>query len=288
MAPTSALGPPSLGLRLGDDLAVTDDGWVSRSLTVPEGLDGPDGILQGGFSAGVAIAAAQGIDRFGAPVTSVHASLRAPTPLDATLEIRARATDVTARYQVQTWDGDTLLVESEVELAGHDTAPQAFDLAELGTLPLPSPRAQDSFPHCFVCGHEPRHPDGLHLVPAWLGDDAIANRWVCDDTLGDERSMIDPLLVSAVLDCPTVWAAWQAIERRGDVGALLARYHLRFFRDAPVMEELRTVARLDDMDGRKVHARGALVDEGGGIYAVSSALHICVPELPRLSTSGRG
>jgi hypothetical protein len=283
MTTTAALaGPPALGIEIGEELVAAEDGWYVRDLVAPVGLDGPEGILQGGFAAGLALAGARGVDRFGAPITAIHARLHAPTPLGRTLQLRARATDQAATYEVETRDGDQLLVSAEVELAGHDPAPRAFDLLELGEVPIPPVQPQMSFPHCFVCGSNAAHPQAQRLLPRWHAPDTVVVPWVCDDELGPAGT-VDPLVVSAVLDCPTVWAAWEVVTARGDTGALLARYHLRIFRDAPVMEPLRTVARLDEADGRKLHARGALLDEDGGIYAMSSALHISVPEVPRLA-----
>jgi acyl-coenzyme A thioesterase PaaI-like protein len=277
--PDAFLGPAALGLEFGDDLTVADDGWVVRELVAPSGLDGPDGILQGGFSVGLALAGARAIDRFGAPITSVSARLHAPTPLGRTLQLRARATDRAATYEVETRDGDRLLVSAEVELAGHDPAPRALDLTELASVPEPEPRPQYTFPRCFVCGAEPSHAHAQRLHPRWHTPGVVVIPWVCDDDLGPDGT-VDPLVVSAVLDCPTAWAGWHVVEERQDAALLLAAYHLRLFRDAPVMEVLRTVARLDEADGRKIHARGALVDEDGGLYAVTSALHISVPEMP--------
>jgi hypothetical protein len=43
------------------------------------------------------------------------------------------------------------------------------------------------------------------------------------------------------------------------------------------------VARIDDVDGRKLRARSALVDEDGVTYAVASALQISVGEIPSLA-----
>ncbi|GGI06632.1 hypothetical protein [Egicoccus halophilus] len=273
------VGPTVLGMSMSAEARVVD-GWLERELEVPAGLDGPAGILQGGFATGVAIAAARAVDRIDAPLTSLDARLFAPTPLDTTLTIRVRPTDVTARYEVETRHGEQTLVAATVELAGHDPAPRVYDLLELATVPIPPGRTDSPFPHCFVCGGDPRHEHALGILPAWAGEGRISQPWVAEEVLGDERGVVDPLLVSAVLDCPTVWSAWHEVEANGWEGALLGHYHVRFFGDAPVMEPLRTVARLDGVDGRKVRARGALVDEDGVVYATSSGLHIGVAQLP--------
>jgi acyl-coenzyme A thioesterase PaaI-like protein len=276
---TLAAGPEALGLRLGAEATVTDDGWLVREMHAAPGLDGPPGILQGGVAVGVAIDAARLADRFGAPVTSVGARLRAPTPVGRDLQLRVRPTDA-ARYEVETRDGQRLLVAAEVELAGQDPTPQVFDLAELARVPLPEPEPQEWFGSCWVCGADPSHANAQRLYPGWHDDRTVVTPWVADEALGDERGVVDPLVVAAVLDCPTVWASWSHVRARGDTGALLGGYHLRFFRDAPVMAALRTVGRCDEVDGRKIHARGALLDEDGVVYAASSAFQISVAEVP--------
>lgn len=279
-SPSVSLGPPVLGIELGADVTISPDGWLERELVVGLGLDGPPGILQGGFSAGVCIGIARAADRFGAPLTAFTARLHAPTPMDRPLRARVRTTDEAARYLVETRDGGKLLVSAEVELAGHDPTARAFDLLELASVPLPEPEPQTAFPTCFVCGPTPVHPHGQRLHPRPYGRDAQVGPWVADEVFADERGVLDPLLVSAVLDCPTVWASFHHVEAQGHRAALLAGFHVRIFQDAPVMEALRVVARMDAGEGRKIRARGALVDEDGVTYALSSALHLTVPGLP--------
>lgn len=274
---TLPAGPSRLPLLFDPDATVSDDGWLIRWFRAEPGLDGPPGILQGGLSVGVAIPAARLADRFGAPLTAVDARLHAPTPLGRDLEVRVRPTEAAARYAVETRDGDTLLVSAEVELAGRDPAPQVHDLVELATVSLPEPHAQDIFPTCWVCG--PDNPRGLHLLPGFYRDDVIVTPFAADDDLGDDGGL-DPLVVSAVLDCPTIWSAMRALPERGAIAGLLAGYHVRWFRDPPVMEPLRTVARRDGIDGRKIRARGAIVDEDGIVYATAAALHISVKQPP--------
>lgn len=278
MTPQTTLpaGPPRLGLGIGADADVAG-GVVRRGLATPPDLHGPTGVLQGGLAAGVLAEAARLADRFGAPLTSIDARLRRPTPLGADLAVEVRQT-AAARFEVRTLDGGDELVTGTVEFAGHDPVPRVADLVELGRVPLPVSEAQDRFPDCWVCG--PDHPDGLHLLPAWHGPGAVSIPWIPDDSLADDRGRLHPLVAAAVLDCPTVWAARRAWQGRGFEGALLAGYHLGAFADAPVGEPLRVVARFDSADGRKLRARSALVDEDGIVYAVASCLHVAVREVP--------
>lgn len=278
MTTTTSLpaGPDGLGLRLSADADVVD-GAIVRRLTTPAHLHGPHGILQGGVATGVLAEAARLADRFGAPLTSIDARLRRPTPLGASVAVHV-AQPAAARFEVATRDGDGELVTGTVELAGHDPTPRVADLVELGRVPFPEPQRQDRFPDCWVCG--PDHPDGLHLLPRWHDEGRISIPWIAEDDLADDRGTLHPLVAAAVLDCPTVWASLHAIEAAGFPGALLAGMHVRYFRAARCGEPLRVVARFDDVQGRKFRARAALVDEDGIVYATSSCLHLGVTELP--------
>ena len=272
-------GPAGLGLTFGSETHTTEDGWLVRDLHASSGLDGPPGVLQGGFATGLAIAAARLVDHFGAPVTSLDARLHAPTPLERDLQVRLRPSDAAARHHVQTYEDTTLLVDAEVELAGHDPTPQVFDLAELATVALPEPHPRELLATCWVCGHRPTHPLAQRMVPRWHDSRTVVCPWGADDELG-RHGAVDPVVVAAMLACPTAWASFGHVEARGDEVGLLAGYHLRFFRDAPLMEPLRVVARCDDADGRRLHTRGALVDEDGVVFAATSALYISVASLP--------
>ena len=277
---TIAAGPVALGLRVGSDARV-GDGWAERDLVVPEGLDGPPGILQGGLAAGVTAPIARLADTFGAPMTSVEARLHAPTPLASTVRARVRRAEGVGRYQVELAQGDGLLVSAEVEYAGHEPAPLGLDLLELATVPFPEAVPQQEYPSCFVCGPSPSPPCGLRLHPRPGPAHTIVQPWVAEEVLaGDAAGMVDPVLVAAVLDCPTVWAGMEQLRAVGYLGALLAGFRLRFYREVPLAEPLRIVARCDGLDGRKLRARAAVVDEDHTVYAMASALHIAVAELP--------
>ncbi len=277
-------GPPALGLHLGADAAVDDDGWLVRSLTAAPGLDGPPGILQGGLAAGLGSAIARQADRFGAPLTRIRARLHAPTPLGTAVQARVRAGDGPAHHHFETRAGELLLTSGEVELAGHDPAPFGLDLLELATVPLPAPVPQHEYPTCFVCGPEPTHPLGLRMHPRPTATGAIVAPWIPAAQLG-AAGIVDPVVVAAVLDCPTVWSAIEPIRAQGAVGALLAGFEVHHYRDVPVEEPLRVVARCDALDGRKVRARAAVIDEDATCYALASALHIAVERIPEGSLS---
>ncbi len=278
---TLAAGPDVLGIDVDAEAHVAEDGWLVRRWQASPGLDGPTGILQGGLAAGVTASIARLADRFDAPLTGFDARLHAPTPLGTDLTAQLRAEEGAARYQVETWGAGSLLVSAEVELAGHDPAPRIADLVALGRMPLPPPEPQCEYPTCFVCGPAPTHPHGLHHYPRWHSSTSVVGPCIADEAFG-HGGVIDPLLVSAVLDCPSGWAAIAHVRGLGHVGALLTGFNVRFYRDAPVMEPLRIAARMDSADGRKIRSRAALLDEDGVLYALASAFHVTVAEVPSL------
>lgn len=274
-------GPTALGMTVGADADV-EAGWLVRPLHVPPGLDGPAGILQGGLASTVPLVAARLADAFGAPLTAIDARLYAPTPLGRDLQLALRPGHGVANHEVELRDGATRLVTATVELAGNDPAPQVADLLELASVPMPPQQTQDGFPVCWICGQEATHPQAQRCTFGYHRG-AVVLPWLAGDDLAGDEGVVDPLVVGAVLDCPGVWAAMPSLAREGWKGCVLAGFHLRMFRGAPTYEPLRVAARHDDTDGRKVRARTALVDEDGVVYAMASALHVAVAEVPSLT-----
>lgn len=258
-----------------------------RAFHAGDGLDGPVGILQGGFASTVAVAAARLADDFGAPLTSVSSRLHAPTPLRRDLQVALRPGDGAARYEVEVRDGDRRLVTSTVELAGHEPSPHVGDLVELARLPLPDLRQQHHIPSCWMCGTGATHPLAQRMAFGFHGEGLVAP-WMATDQLattgpdGGPSGAVDPLVVGAVLDCPGAWTAIFPLMEDDWAGVLLGGYELRVFRPVPIDEPLRLVGRLDRAEGRKVSVRAAVVDDEGVVHALASALHVAVREMPVL------
>lgn len=285
-------GPPALGIVVGEHDAV-DRGWIVRPLLAGPGLDGPSGVLQGGLVTTLGAVVARTVDPFGAPLTSVSARLHAPTPLERDLTVALRPADGVARHDVEVRDDDRVLVSATVELAGRDPVPPVPDLTELAIGELPPQHHQHAFPECFVCGADCPHPLALRCTFGYPRDDAVALPWLAGEdhavapamrVAGVDPDTIDPLVIGALLDCPGVWAAAPALADAGYATCLLGGMEVRFYRDAPTYEPLRVVGRHDQLDGRKVRVRSALSDEDGGVYAVASALHVAIAEVPDLTT----
>ncbi len=283
-APTSSavtIGPEALGITLG--APVVADGWTWWALDVPHGLDGPPGVLQGGLVTGLTAALAQRIDPHGAPLHAVTARLEAPTPLGARLIARARPSEDAAVHDVEWWARGRRLVQARVELTGPDPLRAVGDLVALADVPLPEARPDPLYPSCFVCGPGATHPAALHTYPAWVTRDTLSVPWVPDAAVaGDGSDLVDPMVVAAALDCPTAWAAMDAVRAQGYARVLLGTMRLRIAAPVEVGDPVRITARLDAIDGRKARARSAVVDSDGRVLAMVEVTHLAVWALPEV------
>jgi hypothetical protein len=257
------------------------DGWTWWAVDVPHGLDGPPGVLQGGFVTGLTAALAQRIDGFGAPLHAVTARLEAPTVLGRRLVARARPTQETAVHEVEWWVDGRRLVHARVEMTGPDPLHALGDLVALADAPLPAAAPDPLYPSCFVCGPAATHPAALHTYPAWVTRETLSIPWVPDERLAvDGTDRVDAMVIAAALDCPTSWAAMDAVRAQGFVGLLLGTMRLRVAAPLEVADPVRITARLDQVDGRKVRARSAVVDSDGRVLAMVEATHLAVHALP--------
>jgi hypothetical protein len=279
--PGTIIGPAALGITVS--APVVADGWTWWALDVPLGLDGPPGVLQGGLVTGLTAALAQRIDAFGAPLHAVTARLEAPTLLGHGLVARARPSEETAVHEVEWWAQGRRLVQARVELTGVDPLHAVGDLVALADGPLPEPRPDPLYPSCFVCGPGATHPAALHTYPAWVSPETLSIPWVPDAAVASEGTdHVDPMVIAAALDCPTAWAAIDAVRRAGFVGVLLGTMRLRIAAPVEVADPVRITARLDAIDGRKARARSAIVDSDGRVLAMVDATHLAVRALPEV------
>jgi len=277
--PETTVGPAALDIRLGAPAVA--DGWTWWALDVPLGLDGPPGVLQGGIVTGLTAALAQRIDPHGAPLHAVTARLEAPTLLGHRLVARARPGEDAGVHEVEWWAQGRRLVHSRVELTGVDPLHAVSDLVALADVPLPEPRPDPLYPSCFVCGPGATHPAALHTYPAWVTRETLSIPWVPEAAVAvDGTDRVDPIVVAAALDCPTAWAAIDAVRAQGFVGVLLGTMRLRVAAPVEVADPVRITARLDAIDGRKARARSAVVDSDGRVLAMVEATHLAVRALP--------
>lgn len=285
------------------DEPTLDEGVGVVTLRAAEHLCGPPGVLQGGLTtAGLELAARAvqeatvGVEPGSARVpaaTMVEARLHQPTPVDEDLVAMAvpggdgswELRTVTAgRADEADWGDDEagtdVLAAGIVALGGHGEQPDIGDLVDLALVDrVPLPHPVDAAPHCWVCGRANHR--GLHLFPGWLDGASVVEEWTPDERAADDAGrFVDPAVLAAVMDCPTVWAARDHMAAHGFGGALLGGYTVGWFSRLPLGEQVRIVAHLDDGDGRKMRARAAVVGLDGHVYAAASAFQVGVAHMP--------
>ena len=116
------------------------------------------------------------------------------------------------------------------------------------------------FPTCFVCGTA--RDDGLRIYPVASGTARSSPpRWTPESD--------DPLLVWAVLDCPSALAI-ESVDHRAQI-VVLASLTVEL-RERPRAGERHVVAAWPvGSDGRKHHSASALYDATGRVLAVADA-----------------
>lgn len=290
-------GPPLLALRWGQETSERDGRRV-RAFYPETQHQEPEGYLHGGIAAAALIGAARLLLPVAADVTSVAIALRQPVPLGDDLDVSLGSGDGdTHQLSIdrllppdRTDQALATLAHGAVRLAGRQAAPDLADVRQLAGVPIPQPQEHELFAGCWVCGQ--KNPQGLQLLPGWHAEGRVVESFVVDERYveGGEGA-VSPVVVAAVLSCPTLWAVAHQLDGRPQVGALLARYEVRFheqLRPSQVVRAIgfeggrgREVEFGDDRDDdRALHGTSALIDEGGRVYATASATWVAVDQLP--------
>jgi hypothetical protein len=227
---------------------------VADALTIPARFNGPPGSANGGYTCG------RVAELVGAEVSQV--SLRAPPPLETTLEV------VREGDRVELRDRETLVAEgtpAELLLDVPDAVPQA-EVA--GAVERGRERWAHGhpFPTCVVCG--PDRPDGFGITPAPLGHDGLFGACWTPDADGE---WVSPELVWAALDCPTS----APVANFGEGPAMvLAGLTARLGCPVRADEPHTILSWALGEDGRKHWAGAALYDSAGILTCASRALWI--------------
>lgn len=261
------------------DGRLDDEGRWHGTLHVADHLVGPPAIVQGGIASTLAVAAVRAADPGAAPVTTVDARLHRPTPAGRDLAVTSVRTAV-GRHDVEVTAGGATTVTATVVMAGPADPPHVPDLVALADGPIPEPYHQDAFPGCWVCG--PDNADGLQLLPSFARPDVVRQSWWPQDVVEDTTNpgFVDPVVIAAVLDCPTVWSALPHLTANDWPYALLSGFRVRYGQPLPMGDGARIVGHPDRLDGRKIESRAAILGEDGGVHAMVSAFQIGSAELP--------
>ena len=135
-------------------------------------FEGPPGIANGGYLAGLLAGAAP-----------ARVTIRRPVPLETELE-----------FDGAELRGDELLATVErVDAVEVGDAPRVTLEAARAAAAATPLAARHPFPRCFGCG--PEHPSGLHCLPGPVGGGVWAVPWTPEDDA--------PPFVWAALDCPS-------------------------------------------------------------------------------------
>ncbi|HVO54586.1 MAG TPA: hypothetical protein VMT37_09245 [Solirubrobacterales bacterium] len=230
---------------------------MSTQVSIPRRFNGPLGSGNGGYCSGVFAALVDG-----------HAAvnLRRPIPLDCQLDVVSR--DGEARVT----NGEELIAEVQ------PCPPPAIDVPD----PVDPERARAAtsryrgaedgvFSECFVCGLAREDSLGVFAGPV-EGRELVASPWQPPEWTGGEDDAVRPELVWAVLDCPTVFAAFLGSDEYPL--AYLVRMNAELRAPVPVDGEYVAVAWPAWCDGRKHRAGSALFSVDGELLAVADALMI--------------
>jgi hypothetical protein len=229
-------------------------------------LCGPPGVANGGVACGRLAA------RLG---RTARVTLRRPIPLERPLATRHAG------------DGIELLAEDGVPLA--EAHPVATEVELAAPVPITLNEAdavagraryytEPVFPDCFVCGPARRPRDGLRILAGPVtGKGVWAAPWTPDPSLATTGRTIRPEMVWAALDCPSGLAAAEAAALPAGTAVLLGRMTATVHAPPRAGDRCRVVAWPGERDGRKLHARSALLGPDDRVLAAAATVWLTVP-----------
>jgi hypothetical protein len=177
-------------------------------------------------------------------------------------------------------------VRGGVRFGDRAPEPDLPDARQLAGVPLPEPEPQELFAGCVVCGSD--NPRGLGLVPAWHAEGRVVSSLVPDERYAEDGvgGPVSPMVIAAMLSCPTLWACRHQLDASGAAGALLAAYEVRLHAEPTIPASLRTVGWAGEPDETTLRGASALVDEDGRVYASATGSWILVDEVPERDPEG--
>lgn len=231
---------------------------MPETITIAARFNGPLESGQGGYSAGLVAGFLEG---------AAEVSLRAPVPLDRSLEVVREG-----ERSVRVLAGETLVAEGraapefELGVPAPVTHSQARAATERYRGPADGPSCK-----CFVCGRGREDSLGV-FAGAVEGRDLVATPWTPPAWTAGEDGRVRPEFVWAVLDCPTYFAQYA---HEDDLPtSVLARMTARIDGTVAAGQEHVVIAWPLERDGRKHDAGAALLSPGGAPVAVARTLMI--------------
>lgn len=233
------------------------DPWLAASVSVPADRCGPPGMANGGWVAGT-VAAHLGPG-------AVQVDLRAPTPLEKPLDLRAADDRATLSL-----DERVLVDAMRTPGAVRAPAPVDWPAGEAATAAFAG-HHDHPFPGCFVCGTARAAGDGLRIFPGPVPgvEGLVAAVFTPHPAHAGPSGRLPGPAVWAALDCPTAWAHLAS----GEV-PLLARLRAEVRGPVHAGRPYLVVAEVMGRDGRKAYGRAGIYDTVGHLLAASEALWI--------------
>jgi hypothetical protein len=236
---------------------------VGQIVTIAARFNGPPGIGNGGYVAGLLAA------RIGGPAS---VTLRRPTPLGRALAV---VSDEDGGLVLRDEQGPIALAKRVVPPAIDMPAPPPYELAAAASGRFGG-LFEPLFSGCFVCGPGRAAGDGLRIMPGPLEDAGRrAAVWVPGPDLADEHGRVRPEFVWAALDCPGKIAVLRGQPRP----ILLGRLTVSLEAAVRAGERLIVLGWTIADEGRKHHAGTALFAADGTRRAVGYATWLDVAAL---------
>lgn len=224
-------------------------------VSIPRRFNGPLDSGNGGYCAGVFAALLDG---------PAAVNLRRPIPLEQPLDVVAVGAGVEIRRD------ETLIAEVDpaAPLDLEPPAPVGLDPARAAVAGYRG-ATEGTFSRCFVCGRGREDTLGVFAGPV-AGRELVASPWTPPEWTAGDDGAVAPELVSAVLDCPTVFASF--LDTDDEPAAFLVRFRTDLRAPVAVGEEHVVIGWPLARDGRKLRSAAAILDAGGGVLAVAEAL----------------
>jgi hypothetical protein len=238
---------------------IIPDPWLATTVTIPAERCGPPGMANGGWVSG-SVAGHLGAG-------PIEVTLRAPTPLDTPLDLRA-ADDLATLSA-----GDQLLVSAR-RSRGTLRAPAPVDWAAARAAEAGFVGHHDHpFPGCFVCGTERAAGDGLRIFPGPLpgSPGRAAAVFTPAEAHAGRHGRLPVAAVWAALDCPTAW-----VNMAPGAVALLGRLRAEVRGELHPGRSYQVVAETAGREGRKAYGRAGIYGRDGRLLAASEATWISV------------
>lgn len=228
---------------------------MGSTVSIPGRFNGPLESGNGGYCAGLVA---------GLVDQAVAVNLRSPVPLDTQLDVVV-GEDGTVRVS----DGETLVADAEPVTPLGLEAPETVTV-EAAREAMAGYRglASGPFCRCFVCGRAREDSFGV-FAGEIKGRDLVASTWMPPAWAADDRGEVRPEIVSAVLDCPTYFAAH--IDDDLTI-SYLVRFAVRIDAPVPAEREHVVVAWPIEIAGRKRRAGSAVMTAEGETLALAEAL----------------